>query len=67
MSGYDRESRTLFYAGNKTVIANWSRSNPDEREESETITKVLASPGIDNPYAVVEYTVSGPEGAQKPK
>ncbi|MFA5332263.1 MAG: hypothetical protein WC342_07780 [Methanoregula sp.] len=57
--GYDKESRTLYYTENRTVIANWSRSNPNEREEEDVITKALGSSGIDNPYAVAGYVVTG--------
>lgn len=57
--GYDRTSRTLYYAANHTVIANWSRDNPSNREEAAAITKALESPGIENPSVSGSYTVTG--------
>jgi len=57
--GYDKTSRTLYYAANQTVIANWSRDNPSDREEAAAITKALESPGIENPSVSGSYTVTG--------
>ncbi|MDD4484919.1 MAG: PGF-CTERM sorting domain-containing protein [Methanoregula sp.] len=57
--GYDKTSRTLYYAANHTVIANWSRDNPSDREEAAAITKSLESPGIENPSVSGSYTVTG--------
>jgi len=57
--GYDKTSRTLYYAANHTVIANWSRDNPSNREEAAVIAKALESPGIENPSVSGSYTVTG--------
>lgn len=57
--GYDKTSRTLYYAANHTVIANWSRDNPSNREEAAAITNALESPGIENPSVSGSYTVTG--------
>jgi len=57
--GYDKTSRTLYYAANHTAIANWSRENPSNREEAAAITKALESPGIENPSVSGNYTVTG--------
>jgi len=57
--GYDKTSRTLYYAANHTAIANWSRDNPSNREEAAAITKALESPGIENPSVSGSYTVTG--------
>jgi hypothetical protein len=56
--GYDRPSRTLYYAANRTVIANWSRENPSDKEEAAVITKALESPGINDPSVSKSYTVA---------
>ena len=56
--GYDRTSRTLYYAANRTVIANWSQKNPSDKEEAVVITKALESPGIENPPVSKSYTVA---------
>jgi len=56
--GYDRPSRTLYCAANRTVIANWSRENPSDKEEAAVITKALESPGIENPAVSKSYTVT---------
>jgi len=63
--GYDRAGRTLYYAANKTVIVNWSRSNPSDREEAAVITKVMGSTGIENPSATLSYTVVTATGKEK--
>jgi len=57
--GYDKTSRTLYNAANHTVIANWSRDNPSNREEAVVIAKALESPGIENPSVSESYTVTG--------
>jgi len=56
--GYDKASRTLYYAANHTAIANWSRENPSDKEEAAAITKALESPGIENPSVSGSYTVA---------
>jgi len=63
--GYDRAGRTLYYAANKTVIVNWSRSNPSDREEAAVITKAMGSAGIENPSATLSYTVVTATGKEK--
>ena len=63
--GYDTAGRTLYYAANKTVIVNWSRSNPSDREEAAVITKAMGSAGIENPSATLSYTVVTATGAEK--
>jgi hypothetical protein len=62
--GYDRPTRTLYYAANRTVIANWSQKNPSDKEEAAVITKALASPGIDNPSVSKSYTVAAQAKAE---
>ncbi|MDD1702458.1 MAG: PGF-CTERM sorting domain-containing protein [Methanoregula sp.] len=62
--GYDRAGQTLYFAGNNSVIANWTRSNPSEREEAAIITKAMAEPGIENPGATLFYTVVPAAGTQ---
>ncbi|MFA6363468.1 hypothetical protein [Methanoregula sp.] len=63
--GYDKAGRTLYYAANKTVIVNWSRSNPSDREEAAVITKAMGSAGIENPSATLSYTVVTATGKEK--
>ncbi|MFA5237511.1 MAG: hypothetical protein WC362_06615 [Methanoregula sp.] len=63
--GYEKDARTLYYTANKTVIANWSRSNPSDREEAAVITKAMAGPGIENPSSTFSYTVEASNGTQK--
>jgi|GEM_PF-1633531 hypothetical protein len=62
--GYDRPSRTLSYAANHTVIANWSQKNPSDKEAAAVITKALASPGIENPSSTKSYTVAASAKAE---
>jgi PGF-CTERM protein len=63
--GYDTAGRTLYYSANKTVIVNWSRSNPSDREEAAMITKAMESAGIENPSATLSYTVVTATGTEK--
>ena len=56
--GYDTAGRTLYHSANKTVIVNWSRSNPSDREEAAVITKAMESAGIENPSATLSCTRS---------
>ena len=52
----------MTIAGNNTVIANWSRSNPSDRKEAAVITKAMGSTGIENPSTTLSYTVATTAG-----